>query len=132
MLDRAIAITNADRALLMEVDQTSTLRNRLAHRRGSEYLAGLGYLYAVAGRRAEALTTLAELQRLAQQQYVPPYHYAWIYTGLGDKDKAIALLQQVYAEHTQHVVDFKTVPMFDSLRSDERFQELVQKVGLPD
>jgi TolB-like protein/DNA-binding winged helix-turn-helix (wHTH) protein/Flp pilus assembly protein TadD len=103
-----------------------------ARQRGSEYLAGLGYLYAVAGRRAEALTTLAELQRLAKQQYVPPYHFAWIYTGLGDKDKAIALLQQVYAEHTQHVVDFKTVPMFDSLRSDERFQELVQKVGLPD
>ena len=102
-----------------------------ARGRGSEYLAGLGYVYAVAGRRAEALTTLAELQRLAKQQYVPPYHFAWIYTGLRDKDKAIALLQQVYAEHTQHVVDFKTVPMFDSLRSDERFQELVQKVGLP-
>jgi TolB-like protein/DNA-binding winged helix-turn-helix (wHTH) protein/Flp pilus assembly protein TadD len=103
-----------------------------ARGRGSDYLAGLGYLYAVAGRRAEALTTLAELERLAKQQYVPPYHLAWIYTGLGDKDKAIALLQQVYAEHTQHVVDFKTVPMFDSLRSDERFQELVRKVGLPD
>ena len=103
-----------------------------ARGRGSEYLAGLGYVYAVAGRRPEALTTLAELQQLAKQQYVPPYHFAWIYTGLGDKDKAIALLQQVHAEHTQHVVDFKTVPMFDSLRSDERFQELVQKVGLPD
>jgi TolB-like protein/Flp pilus assembly protein TadD len=103
-----------------------------AHGRGSEYLAGLGYVYAVAGRRAEALATLAELQRLANQQYVPPYHFAWIYVGLGDNDKAIALLQQVYAEHTQHVVDFKTVPMFDSLRSDERFQDLVQKVGLPD
>ena len=103
-----------------------------ARGRGSDYLAGLGYVYAVAGRRAEALIALAELQRLAKQQYVPPYHFAWIYTGLGDKDKAIALLQQVYAEHTQHVIDFKTVPMFDSLRSDERFQELVQKVGLPD
>jgi len=103
-----------------------------ARGRGSDYLAGLGYVYAVAGRRAEALIALAELQRLAKQQYVPPYHFAWIYTGLGDKDKAIALLQQVYAVHTQHVIDFKTVPMFDSLRSDERFQELVQKVGLPD
>jgi TolB-like protein/Tfp pilus assembly protein PilF len=103
-----------------------------ARARGSEYLAGLGYIYAVAGRRAEALTTLAELERLAKQQYVPPYHLAWIYTGLGDKDKAISLLQQVYAEHTQHVVDFKTVPMFDSLRSDERFQELIRNVGLPD
>src|SRR4029077_18296946 len=103
-----------------------------ARGRGSDYLAGLGYLYGVAAQRSEALTTLAELQRLAKQQYVPPYHFAWIYIGLGDKDKAIALLQQVYAEHTQHVVDFKMVPMFDSLRSDERFQELAQKVGLPD
>ena len=103
-----------------------------ARGRGSDYLAGLGYVYAMAGQRADALATLAELQRLGEQQYVPPYHLAWIYVGLGDKDKAIGLLQQVYLEHTQHVVDFKTVPMFDSLRSDERFQELVRKVGLPD
>ena len=103
-----------------------------ARGRGSDYLAGLGYVYGVARRRAEALRTLDDLKRLAEKQYVPPYHFAWIYTGLGDKDKAIALLQQVYAEHTQHVIDFKTVPMFDTLRSDERFQELVQKVGLPD
>jgi TolB-like protein/DNA-binding winged helix-turn-helix (wHTH) protein/Flp pilus assembly protein TadD len=103
-----------------------------ARERGSDYLAGLGYVYGVAGRRAEALRTLDELKRLAEKQYVPPYHFAWIYTGLGDKDEAIALLQQTYDEHTQHVVDFKTVPMFDSLRSDQRFQGLVQKVGLPD
>ena len=103
-----------------------------ARGRGSDYLAGLGYVYGAAGRRAEALRTLDELKRLAENQYVPPYHFAWIYTGLGDKDKAIALSQKTYGEHTQHVVDFKTVPMFDSLRSDGRFQELVQKVGLPD
>ncbi|PYL09559.1 MAG: hypothetical protein DME34_02405, partial [Verrucomicrobia bacterium] len=103
-----------------------------ARGRGSDYLAGLGYVYGVAGRRVEALRTLDDLKRLAEKQYVPPYHFAWIYTGLGDKDKAIALSQKTYDEHTQHVIDFKTVPMFDSLRSDERFQELVQKVGLPD
>jgi TolB-like protein/Tfp pilus assembly protein PilF len=103
-----------------------------ARERGSDYLAGLGYVYAMAGRRAEALKTLDDLKRLAEKQYVPPYHFGWIYTGLGDKDKAIALLQKTYDEHTQHVVDFKTVPMFDPLRSDERFQELVQKVGLPE
>jgi len=103
-----------------------------ARERGSDYLAGLGYVYAMAGRRAEALKTLDDLKRLAEKQYVPPYHFGWVYTGLGDKDKAIALLQKTYDEHTQHVIDFKTVPMFDPLRSDERFQELVQKVGLPD
>jgi TolB-like protein/DNA-binding winged helix-turn-helix (wHTH) protein/Flp pilus assembly protein TadD len=103
-----------------------------ARERGSDYLAGLGYVYAMAGRRAEALKTLDDLKRLAEKQYIPPYHFSWVYTGLGDKDKAIALLQKTYDEHTQHVVDFKTVPMFDRLRTDARFQELVQKVGLPD
>jgi TolB-like protein/DNA-binding winged helix-turn-helix (wHTH) protein/tetratricopeptide (TPR) repeat protein len=103
-----------------------------ARERGSDYLAGLGYVYAMAGRGAEALKTLDDLKRLAEKQYVPPYHFAWVYTGLGDKDKAIALLQKTYDEHTQHVIDFKTVPMFDRLRTDARFQELVQKVGLPD
>lgn len=103
-----------------------------ARERGSDYLAGLGYVYAVAGRRAEALKTLDDLKRLAEKQYVPPYHFAWVYTGLGDKDKAIALLQKTYDEHTQHVIDFKTVPIFDRLRTDARFQDLVQKVGLPD
>ena len=39
MLDRAISITNADRGLLIEMDETGMLRNWLAHRRGSEYLA---------------------------------------------------------------------------------------------
>jgi len=103
-----------------------------ARERGSDYLAGLGYVYAMAGRRAEALKTLDDLKRLAEKQYVPPYHFGWVYTGLGDKDKAIAFLQKTYDEHTQHVIDFKQVPMFDPLRTDVRFQELVQKVGLPD
>jgi len=103
-----------------------------ARERGSDYLAGLGYVYAMAGRRAEALKTLDDLKRLAEKQYVPPYHFGWVYTGLGDNDKAITFLQKTYDEHTQHVIDFKTVPMFDPLRSDERFQELVRKVRLPD
>ena len=103
-----------------------------ARERGSDYLAGLGYVYAMAGRRTEALKTLDDLKRLAEKQYIPPYHFAWVYTGLGDKDEAITLLQKTYDEHTQHVVDFKTVPIFDRLRTDARFQELVQRVGLPD
>jgi len=98
--------------------------------RGSDYLAGLGYVYGRAGLRPEALRALARLMALSRTAYVPPYHFAWIYTGLGDRDRAIAELEQVYREHTQHVVDFKTVPMFDPLRTDPRYQNLVKRVGL--
>ena len=98
--------------------------------RGSDYLAGLGYVYGRAGMRPEALRALAELKARARSSYVPPYHFAWIYTGLGDRDSAIGALERVYREHTQHVVDLKTVPMFDPLRSDPRYQDLVRRVGL--
>ncbi|HET7451702.1 MAG TPA: tetratricopeptide repeat protein, partial [Thermoanaerobaculia bacterium] len=101
-----------------------------AAERGSDYLAGLGYVYGRAGMRPEALRALAQLKALARSRYVPPYHFAWIYTGMGDRDRAIGELEQVYREHTQHVVDFKTVPMFDPLRNDPRYQDLVKRVGL--
>ena len=133
-LDPNFTLAHFDLALSYSAlgrDEEAISEMQKARERGSDYLAGLGYVYAMAGRRAEALKTLDDLKRLAEKQYVPPYHFGWVYTGLGDKDEAIALLQKTYDEHTQHVVDFKTVPMFDRLRTDARFQELVQKVGLP-
>jgi tetratricopeptide (TPR) repeat protein len=98
--------------------------------RGSDYVAGLGYVYGVAGKKEEALKVLKDLTELSKTKYVPPFHFAWIYVGLGEKDQAIAYLQKVYAEHTQHVVDFKMHPMFDPLRNDPRFIQLIKQVGL--
>jgi len=100
--------------------------------RGSDYLGGLGYVYGIGGKRTEAHHALQELKRLSIKQYVPPYHFAWIYTGLGDEENAIASLRRVYEQRATHVVDFKMHPMFDPLRADPRFQDLVQRVGLPD
>ena len=111
-------------------DADAVAEMQKASDRGSDYLAGMGYVLGRAGRRDAALRELSQLRDLARARYVPPYHFAWIYTGLGDRDRAIAELEQVYREHTQHVVDFKTVPMFDPLRSDPRYADLVRRVGL--
>jgi TolB-like protein/DNA-binding winged helix-turn-helix (wHTH) protein/Flp pilus assembly protein TadD len=100
--------------------------------RGSDYLGGLGYVYARAGRRDEALKALEQLKQLSKRVYAPPYHFAWIYTGLGEKDRALAMLEKVYEEHTQHVVDLKVHPMFDDLRPDPRYQDLLRRIALPD
>jgi tetratricopeptide (TPR) repeat protein len=98
---------------------------QLATDRGSEYLAALGNVYARAGRRTEALATLEKLQELARHQYVPPYQFAWIYCGLDDRDQAVASLQKS-AQEKAGVIDFKHHPVYEPLRGDARYEELLR------
>ena len=91
----------------------------------------LGYAYAVAGRKSEALETLAELQALAERKYMPPHSIAHIYAGLGEKERAFQWLEKAYAGRDDGLTQLKVDPLFDSLRSDPRFIDLVRRVGLP-
>ena len=92
------------------------------------YLSVLGYAYAVAGRRAEALKVLDQLSELSKQKYVRPAFMARIYVGLGDKDKAFEWLEKDYDERS---LPFILVdPIFDPLRSDPRFQDLLRRMNL--
>jgi DNA-binding winged helix-turn-helix (wHTH) protein/TolB-like protein/Tfp pilus assembly protein PilF len=132
-MDPAFSLAHFDLALAYSAlgrNDEAILEMGKASDRGSDYLGGLGYVCGIAGRRREALTALRDLTTLSRKSYVPPYHFAWVYTGLGDRDRAIAELERVYREHTQHVVDFKTMPMLDRLRPDPRFEDLVRRVGL--
>ncbi|MEK6284837.1 MAG: protein kinase [Acidobacteriota bacterium] len=90
----------------------------------------LAYAYAVAGRRDEALKILNEQKRLEKQRYISPYNFAIIYTGLGDKDRAFESLEKGYEQRTPLIYRLKSRPMFDSLRSDRRYAELLRKMNL--
>jgi len=99
--------------------------------RSPEVLADLGYLYAAAGQRDEALRVLNELRALAQHRYVLPYYPAVIYAGLGEKDLAFLWLEKAYTERAGQLAQLKMTPRFDRLRADPRFADLVRRVGLP-
>lgn len=90
----------------------------------------LAYACAAAGQRDEALKILSEQQRLAKQRYVSPYNFAIIYTGLGDKDQAFAWLAKGVEERTTIIWHVKIRPMFDSLRSDPRYLDLLRRMNL--
>lgn len=94
------------------------------------YMAWLGYAYARAGNRNEALRILHQLKVISGKKYVASHDVAAIYVGLGEKSKAIAWLNKGYDEHSYTVLQLGVEPEFDSLRSDPRFQDLVQRVGL--
>jgi eukaryotic-like serine/threonine-protein kinase len=93
-------------------------------------MAGLGHVYAVSGRKAEADKILAELQRLSEHSYVQATDLALVYAGLGDKDKAFTWLEKAYEEHSFTLSSLKVEPRFDPLRSDPRYADLLRKIGL--
>ncbi len=91
--------------------------------------AELGHAYALAGRRGDALREIDELRTLAGARHVSPFHFALIYTGLGEKDRAIELLNKAFDERAERLVWLRTDPRFDKLRSDPRFNDLLIRIG---
>ena len=89
----------------------------------------LAYAYAVSGKRDEALKILNEQKRLAKERYISPYNFAIIYTGLGDKDRAFEALNRAVDEDVYVMTQFPSRPMFDSLRSDPRYKDLLKRMN---
>ena len=94
-------------------------------------LSDLAHVYAVSGKRVEAMKILNELEGLSKRRYVPANYRAIIYAGLGEKDEAFAWLQKAFEEHSYWLSTLKMDPRLDSLRSHPRFHDLIRRIGLP-
>jgi tetratricopeptide (TPR) repeat protein len=92
-----------------------------------ETAAALAYAYASAGRRAEAQSLLDKMIKLSKRRYVSPLYLATIYTGLGEKDQALEQLNKAYDNKHPGLVLIRVEPLFDSLRDDKSFQELLRR-----
>jgi serine/threonine protein kinase/Tfp pilus assembly protein PilF len=95
------------------------------------YLALLGCAYGHAGKRPEALRLLNQLQSRSKRQYVSPYFVTWFYAGLGERDKAFQCLEKAYTEGNPMLALLKVDALFDPLRSDPRFQDLLRRMNFP-
>ncbi|HSE36175.1 MAG TPA: tetratricopeptide repeat protein, partial [Blastocatellia bacterium] len=99
-------------------------------RRAATYLGNLGYCYAVTGRRAEALAILRELEEKYTRGESSGLFLAGVYAGLGDKDKAFAWLEKDFQQRSGQLPTFAWRLHFESLRSDPRFADLLQRMDL--
>jgi TolB-like protein/DNA-binding winged helix-turn-helix (wHTH) protein/Flp pilus assembly protein TadD len=86
--------------------------------------------YAQAGRRGDALRLLAELKRRKKTGYVPSAAFTLAYLGLGDNDEVFFWLEQGYKEQSNLLQTLKVFPFFDPIRTDQRFINLLHRVGL--
>jgi len=93
-------------------------------------LGYLGYVYAAAGRRDDAFRIADEMKELSRQRYVPAYNLSFIYAGLDQKDEAFKWLDKAYETHSGlSLMPVETV--FDNLRNDPRFTQLMEKLKIP-
>jgi eukaryotic-like serine/threonine-protein kinase len=96
----------------------------------TEVLSFLGFAHAAAGMRDEAVELLRALDEQAQRGYVPPYHFAIVHAGLGEKERAFEWLEHAFEKRAVDLFTLKVEPMFDGLRADPRFTDLLRRVGL--
>jgi adenylate cyclase len=90
----------------------------------------LAYMHAAAGDRAEAQRLLEGLLSDAPPRGVPAAAIALIYGQLGDRDNAFRWLDRAVEERSSFLLFIKVSPRVDPLRSDPRFRELLQRIGL--
>jgi serine/threonine protein kinase/Tfp pilus assembly protein PilF len=98
----------------------------------SYYRAYLGYTLAKAGRTEDARKILGDLTEEARTKYVSWLGIADIYSGLGEKDHALAALELAYQQGDTRMDALRIRAAFEpSWTTDPRFAELLKKVGLP-
>lgn len=126
-----LAYLNTGQAYLAEGSQAEALRLLdKARALGGENAAvsgRLGQAYARSGRQNEARQLLAALR----QNEGGVYGAAWIHLGLGARDTALACLSQAVDDRAAEVIYLYADPIYDELRADARFTELLKRIGLP-
>jgi tetratricopeptide (TPR) repeat protein len=96
----------------------------------SEAMALIGFAQARAGNTAQAREILRELEERAKVRYVPSYTLAQLYTALGEKEKALDLLEISFTNRDALMAFLKVEPKWDPLRSEPRFIELLKRMNL--
>jgi eukaryotic-like serine/threonine-protein kinase len=87
--------------------------------------------YVKSGYRGALKRLAAFREEQAKRIYIDPALLAGDYAVLGEKDHAFGLLEKAYREKSGFLPNIKGVSLFDSLRSDPRYADLLKRMGLP-
>jgi TolB-like protein len=94
------------------------------------WVAQLGEAHGLAGNEARAREILHRLEQRSLESYVPPYYFAYVYTGLGDTERAIDHLERAVALRAGPAYSIKGSFLLAPLREHPRFQALLRKMRL--
>ncbi len=95
------------------------------------YRATEAYLDARTGKTNEAHAALDNLLRMNERRQIDPLYLAYAYVGLGDNGKAFAWLEKARDTHSLSLTALKVDPIYDPLRGDARFTQLLRDMNFP-
>ncbi len=93
-------------------------------------LGPLGSCYGGAGQKEKALAALDGLNEAAKQMYVAPISWVMLYLGIGDLERAFEWLEKAAEARDVLLCYLKVGPIYDPLRDDPRYVEMLQRIGL--
>ena len=95
-------------------------------------LGDLGYVYALGGRRDDAMAIVKELEAKFAAGEAKPLFIAVVFAGLGEKDKMFEWLQKGLEEHSGQLAEIRWQMPFEAYHDEPRFKELLRKMNLPE
>ena len=98
--------------------------------RSPRMIASLGRAQGIAGRRDDALKSLAELEDLARTRFVSSWERAILYLGMKEYEKCFAELQLAVQDRFFDLTLLAVDARFDDVRHDPRFERLLAVVGI--
>jgi tetratricopeptide (TPR) repeat protein len=114
------------RDALTEVEKAAAL-----NRGEALSVAYVGYVRAHLADRAGARQILARLAEMSKARYTPALAFAIVSVGLGEHEQALTWLEKAYDERFNRLAYLAREPVWDPLRQDPRFQDLVRRMNLP-
>jgi len=73
---------------------------------------------------------LEQLRDRATHEFVSPYHFAYLYSGLGNADAALDYLERAFERRSGGIYGIKGSFLFNNLRTHPRFESLVERMNL--
>jgi len=96
-------------------------------------MGALGYVYAASGDRDKAQQVLEEMQSQRTERYVSAYAVALVYAGFAEYDFTFEWLAMACEDRDDHLTwGLGIDPRLDGLRSDQRYVQLMKRIGLHD
>jgi TolB-like protein/DNA-binding winged helix-turn-helix (wHTH) protein/Tfp pilus assembly protein PilF len=96
---------------------------------GTNISSRLVYIYGRTGQKDKARAELRKLEAMNATPPQDPVAMAMAYIGIGNNEAALSSLEKAYAERSNLLTALKVEPVYDPLRQNPRFQELLRHVG---